>query len=290
MSALYRNFTTKEELDAQYDVEGTVPDFLAYANDFVARSADYRTESKCLLDVPYGATGDENYDVFLPAGESTELRPALFFVHGGYWRVTTSKVWSYLAKGLCDRGFVVVITNYALCPGVTVPEIDRQHRAAFAHFYSHASGYDVDTNRIVIAGHSVGGHAVGSLVSVDWEREFGLPAKPFVGALPVSGVFDIRPLRHTFLNEDLHLDNELAEKLSVNVGIPSGLPPMVIAYGTRETDELARQSVDFAATVREAGNEVELRPLENNHFDILESLADGTGFLASAVIRLSERG
>ena len=287
---LYRDFTTQAELDAQYDIEATVPDFMAYANDFVERSEAYRGEANGDLDVRFGATLDETYDVFLPSGDAAAPRPVLYFVHGGYWLITTSKVWSYVAKGLCARGYVVVVPNYSLCPQVTVPEIIRQHRSAFWHFYTNAGRYAADLHRIVVAGHSVGGHAVASLLDTEWEERYGLPAQPFLGALPISGLYDVRPIPHTMFNENLHLDEEIALALSVNLRIPESLPPMVVAHGAKETEEFARQSTDYEAALREAGHPVELLTLDNNHFDILESLADGTGALAQVVERLATRG
>jgi arylformamidase len=283
---LYRDFTSVDELNRAYDIEATVPDFGAYANDFVARSAAYRDEARCLLDVRYGPTPEETYDVFLPPDEFTGPRPALFFIHGGYWKATTSKVWSYVARGLAARGFVVAVENYDLCPQVTIAEIVRQHRAAYAHFYAHAADYDVDPERVVVAGHSAGGHAVATLLGTDWSNDHGMPALPYAGALPVSGVFDLRPLVHTFLNADLHLDDASATAVSV-LAAPLAVPPIVVAYGTDETPEFERQSVDFAEMVSATGHSVDVIAMDNNHFDILESLADGTGELAQVVQRLA---
>ncbi|MGP3533221.1 alpha/beta hydrolase [Microbacterium sp. RD1] len=284
---LYRDFTSVDELNRAYDIEATVPDFGAYANDFVARSAAYRDEARCVLDVRFGPTLEETYDIFLPESDTVgESRPALFFIHGGYWKATTSKVWSYVARGLAARGFVVAVENYALCPNVTVAEIARQHRAAYAHFFAHATDYGVDRDRIVVAGHSAGGHAVTTLLETDWSNDYGLPPMPYAGAVPVSGVFDLRPLVHTFLNADLRLDEASAEGLSI-LTVPPALPPIVVAYGTNETAEFERQSVDFAAMVSAAGHAVDVVAMDNNHFDILESLADGAGTLARAVERLA---
>ncbi|TFI44824.1 alpha/beta hydrolase [Rhodococcus sp. 1R11] len=284
---LYRDFATVADVEKMYDIEATVPDFGAYAQDFVLRSAAYREQAVAMLDVQFGPTLEETYDVFLPSGsEQHGTRPALFFVHGGYWRATTSKVWSYIAKGLTERGYVVAIENYALCPTVTIAEIMRQHRAAYAHFHTHLSAYGVDSNRIVIGGHSAGGHAVATLLTTDWAGDYALPAVPFAGALAVSSVVDLRPLRYTFLNSDLRLDASSAAELSLHDHIPDQAPPTVIAYGSRETPEFERQSAEYAAALDQRGHTVDLHRMDNNHFDILDTLADGQGLLAREVVRL----
>ena len=285
---LYRDFTTVEELDAQYDIEASVPDFGMYVEQFIARSAAARAGIAAELDVPYGPTLAETFDVFPGAGPAPAAgRPALLFVHGGYWKVTTSKEWSYVATGLVERGVTVVVENYALCPGVTVREIVRQHRAAFTRLYRDAATFGVDRSRIVVAGHSAGGHAVASLVGTDWAGEYGLPAAPIAGVVGVSGVYDLRPLPRTFLAPYLGLDAGEAVALSPQLHLPATLPPTVIAHGTAETDEFVRQSCDYAASLQAAGFPVEAMALPRNHFDVLDDLADADGPLARAVARLA---
>jgi len=279
--SLYREFTTVEELTAQYDIEATVPDFGAYATDFVARSAATRQALGGTLDVRYGATLTETYDVFPGAGEG--LSPALFFVHGGFWKATDSKVWSYLADGMAPRGVVTVVENYTLAPAVSVAEITRQHRAAFAHLHRNAEEFGVDRSKIVLAGHSAGGHAVGALLATDWAGEYGLPAQPFAGALSVSAVMDLRPLVHSFVQPWLNLSPGDAAALSPQLHLPTTVPPTLAVVGTRETEEFQRQSRDWAAACGAAGLDVEFRTLERNHFDILDELADPDGELARAV-------
>ena len=286
---LYRDFTTVEELDAQYDIEASVPDFGIYVEQFISRSAAARGVLAPQLDVPYGPTLAETVDVFPGAGPAPAAgRPAVLFVHGGYWKVTTSKEWSYVASGLVERGITVVVENYALCPGVTVREIVRQHRAAFALLYRDAGALAVDRSRIVVAGHSAGGHAVACLAGTDWAGDYGFPAAPIAGILGVSGLYDLRPLpRTSFVGPHLGLDAGEAVALSPQLHLPAVLPPTVLAYGTGETAEFARQSVDYGAALTAEGFEVEVTALPRNHFDILDDLADADGPLARAVARLA---
>src|ERR1700720_3769523 len=126
---LHRQFTTQEEIDEEYDVEKSVPDFQRSAEFNINESKKARDELECLLDVPFGPTVEETLDIF-PAQDPDA--PILVFVHGGYWRSNGSKEFSCVARGPVALGFTVVITNYALCPKVTLPEITRQTRSAIA--------------------------------------------------------------------------------------------------------------------------------------------------------------
>jgi hypothetical protein len=122
---LYRQFATQEEIDKEYDVEKSAPDFQRYAEFNINESKKARDELECLLDVPFGPTVEETLDIF-PAQDPDA--PILVFIHGGYWRSNSSKEFSWVARGPVALGFTVVITNYALCPKVTLPEITGQSR------------------------------------------------------------------------------------------------------------------------------------------------------------------
>src|SRR5271167_823253 len=114
---LYRQFATQKEIDEEYDVEKSAY-FPLYAEFYVKESKKARDELESLLDVPFGPTVEETLDIF-PAQDPDA--PILVFIHGGYWRSNSSKEFSWVARGPVALGFTVVITNYALCPKVTLP-------------------------------------------------------------------------------------------------------------------------------------------------------------------------
>lgn len=281
----YANY---DELNAQYDIEATIPDFGAFVNHIVSASAEARATLTTHLDVRFGPTLAETYDVFFPTnGNAAGNAPALFFVHGGFWKATTSKEWSYVAKGLCEMGFVVIVESYALRPEVTISEIVRQHRAAFAHFWTHAEEYGVDKDRIVVAGHSAGGHAVAALLDTKWDTLYGLPAEPIKAGIPVSGLFDLRPLQQTSFGPILGMSDADAVALSPLLSLPISQRISAVIYGTQETDEFERQSKDFASALLKETHAVEVIPLAHNHFTILDELADKHGAIARQVLAVA---
>lgn len=275
---IYQRFTTTAQLDEQYDIEASVKDFDGYVQQFIEQSQIARAQLPNRLDVPYGPTLDETFDVFFPQQATPgTLRPAVFFVHGGYWRATTSKEWSFVAKGLAALGVVTVVENYTLAPKVTIAEIVRQHRAAFCFLWRNAERFGIDRERIVVVGHSAGAHGVAELLATDWVGDYGLPAQPYQGAIAVSGVFDLRPLPHTFLASTIDFTWQSVESLSPILHIPARLPPLMLAYGLRETDEFRRQTMDYACACIEQGAPAELLALDSDHFNILDDLAAGSG-------------
>ena len=61
---LYRGFSTQEELDAQYNLRESVPDFPGYEEFYTEQSRKTREQLECMLDIPFGPTLAERLDIF----------------------------------------------------------------------------------------------------------------------------------------------------------------------------------------------------------------------------------
>jgi arylformamidase len=278
---LYRNFATQEELDAQYDLEGTVPDVSLYADFYAQESEKVRAEFEHRLDVPFGPTLAEHVDVY-PAGEKA---PVLIYVHGGFWCLRTSREFGFVARGPVSRGVATVVTNYALCPKVTMDEIVRQTRAAVAWAYNNARSFGGDPGRIHVSGHSAGGHLVAMLLATDWEGEYGLPNDVVKGCTAISGLFDLAPFPYTFLQPRLQLGWDQASRNSPILHIPDAAPPLLLAYGEDETDEFKRQSETFLDAWRANGLDAERLVLRGkNHYEAVDGFLDAESPLCSAIL------
>ncbi len=281
---LYRQFSTQAELDAEYDVERSVPDFMVYARHFIDESKLARHRLDCRLDVPYGPTRDEHLDLF-PAGKGA---PILVFFHGGYWRMLSSKEFSCVALGPVSAGVTVVNVNYSLCPKVSLDEITRQARAAVAWTYRQAASFGGDPSRIYVAGHSAGGQLTAMCLNTDWEGEYGLPPDVVKGGFPVSGVFDLRPIRYTLMQPALQLDDGVIARNSPQLLPPRRTAaPMLFSVGGAEPGEFQRQTRDYRQAWEAAGNApMVLEQPDRNHFDAIYGFEDARSPLCEALFRL----
>jgi arylformamidase len=70
------------------------------------------------------------------------------------------------------------------------------------------------------------------------------------GGLAISGLFDLEPIRLSYLYEKLVLDAEQAHRNSPLLNLPARAAKFIIAYGSGELPELKRQSGEFAAAWR----------------------------------------
>lgn len=284
---LYRNFTSQEDIDLEYNLALTVPDIEHWIEWYTLESLTARCKLDCMLDVRFGPTVDETVDIF-PAKE--QGAPLLVFIHGGYWVSCSSKDYSLVANGLVSRGITVAVANYSLCPKVTISEISRQVRAVIAWLHREASNFNADPSRIFVAGHSAGGHQVGMLLATDWLIEYGLPNDVIKGGISISGVFDLRPLCYSYLQPKLLLTHEVILHQSPYLNIPRSGPPLLITFGEKETKEFHRQSTEYLQAWQANGLRGELLVQEgNHHFSAIEGLNDSSSSLCQAIVDFIER-
>jgi len=259
--------------DAQYDNRARIAEHPQILDHWFSASAAARERLDAALDVPYGDAPSERLDVFRPKQPGA---PVLVYIHGGYWRALDKRDQSFVAVPFVDAGAMVVLPNYALCPAVTIETIALQLVQALAWVHRHAAEFGGDPARIVVAGHSAGGHLAALLLCCDWPAVGAdLPPRLVGSALAVSGVFELEPLRHApFLAPDLRLDAASARRLS-----PALLPRpagrrLYAVVGANESAEFLRQNRLIARAWGAATVPVCETVPGRHHMDVLHDLAD----------------
>lgn len=276
-------------LDSQYNNGLRVPDRADVLARWRKASALVRRESIATLDQAYGGGAGETLDVFAPDPAIVNgPAPVLVFIHGGYWRSMDKSDHSFIAPSFNAEGALVVLPNYALCPAVDVEHITLQMASALAWTWRNAAAFGGDPRRIVVAGHSAGGHLTAMMLSCRWKRfADDLPAQPLAGGLAISGLYDLEPLRHTpYLQGDLRLTPTAVARLSpAFFPRPKGMR-LFAAVGMEESDEFLRQN----RLIREVWGPTAVPVCETvpaaNHFTVLNSLADPAGRLHELTLRL----
>lgn len=258
-------------LDREYNAAGSVNDIGSIFKAWQQRSAAFQHLSRRALDIPYGTSAGETLDIFFaPANDA----PIQIFFHGGYWRAQDKANFSYLAAPFVEAGATVVIPNYDLCPAVTIEEIVQQCRRSVAWVWRNARVFGSDPNAIAVYGHSAGGHIVAALGATDWS-EFGAPEDVLKAATCLSGLFDLEPIRLSFLNADLRLDEEQVLRSSPRHQFLRRRIPFVICAGSAESNEFRRQSSDYAALLEGRNYATTLMFVDGcHHYTILDAACD----------------
>lgn len=274
------------ESEQGYDVEALIADWQSHVGRMGAESARVRRRIAGRLDIAYGPDPLQKLDVFAPkdAPKAAKAAPVQVYIHGGAWRGSDKAGRSYPAEIFVPAGAIWAPINYRLAPAATLDDIVFDARAAVAWVYKNAASIGADRDRIHVSGNSAGGHLSGMVMAPGWEADFGLPAGVVKGACAVSGVFDMRPIIRTPLNEPLKLDTATADRNSPIRHLPAPPRPLVVAWGGDETEAFKRQSRDYAAACRATGLPVrEIEIAGCHHFSILAEFARRDSALARAM-------
>ncbi|VTU21115.1 Carboxylesterase NlhH [Variovorax sp. PBS-H4] len=258
--------------DAQYNNRARIPEHPSILQHWAEASARAYARRGWVLDLAYGDDASERLDV-LPAARPEA--PVLVYIHGGYWRALDKRDQSFVAPPFADAGAMVVLANYALCPAVTIEHIVLQLVRAVAWVFRNARVHGGDPARIVVAGHSAGGHLATMLLACDWKAVApDLPADLVKAVLSISGLYQLEPLRHApFLGADIGLSAASALRLS-----PAAMPAplqglLATVVGGGESEEFLRQA---ELIERAWGRHVIAaeRVPGRNHMDVLNELAN----------------
>jgi arylformamidase len=258
-------------LDLQYNNGARCPDFATYMARYPQSSARVRAELGGTLDIAYGPGPRDTLDLFRPKAAKP---PVVIFIHGGYWQRLDKSHFSYLARSWVRNGAAFVALGYPICPGVTMTQLVASVRAGIAWVASQADALGLDGRRLLVTGHSAGGHLTAMATTG--------PGPDLVGAVALSGLYDLEPIRLTYLNAALGMDAAEARALSpIHLARPRG-GRVILAVGSAESEEYHRQQDTLAATW-----DVEARSLAGlHHFSIVDSLADQANPLFRTVAEL----
>ena len=112
-----------------------------------------------------------------------------------------------------------------------------------------------------------------------------MPEDPIAGACAVSGVYDLEPVRLSYVNDKVGMDAGEARRNSPSRIRLRSSCPIVFAYGDNETAEFKRQTDEYLETLGEAGQEVSFLAVpDRNHFDVILDLCDENSALAGGVL------
>lgn len=136
------------------------------------------------------------------------------------------------------------------------------------------------SSAVYIMGHSAGGQLVALLNNTDWsEFDVSFDAQQKLkGAFSLAGLFDIRPLVNSFVNDEIKMTMESAEKVSpqlLPVSSANPLSPLHLVLPENDTPEFFRQTKEYHNKLLKSGQPCFLKVLENrDHLDIIEKLIE----------------
>lgn len=266
------------DYEVEYNNRARVPENPALIAGWARDAAAFR-EARQPRVIAYGKGARQTMDLF----EATREHAALVvFIHGGYWQALDKSFFSHMAAGLNALGVSVAVPSYDLCPGVSVTDIIDQMRAACRVLAR-------TTLRLVISGHSAGGHLAACMLATDWRGiDPTLPADLVRAAYTISGLFDLVPLEQTSLNTALRLDATTARAASPLFWTPPAQASLDAVVGDDESGEYFRQSRAIVETWGAAGVTTRFGTVDHaNHFTALAPLAHPESAMTQRLLELA---
>jgi arylformamidase len=274
------------DYEAEYNNRARVPEHPEIFARWAREAEDYRAEAmkerRAELGLSYGESLRQFIDLFSPRPGVTA--PLALFIHGGYWRSLDPSLFSHMARGLNSRGVAVAVIGYDLCPEVTIAEIIEQIRHACLFLWLRTG------RRMMIYGHSAGGHLAGAMVATDWhERYPKAPADLVPAAYSISGLFDLTPLAQVTMAQDLQLDDAQARQVSpLFWPAPAGRVFDAVVGGL-ESSEFLRQSRVIAEAWKKAGARTRYEEIAGtNHFTVIDALPDPQSAMVARLAELAQ--
>lgn len=263
---------SQQARDAAYNNQLAVANSADLIEARNAASARFRVRHRTSLDIPYGPRPRNRWDLY---PQSDDTAPCLIFIHGGYWQRNSREDFAAVASGIYRRGWALALPGYTLAPEASLTQIVAEIRRAVDWFAEHRATYGIN-GRLILSGWSAGAHL--AALALD---------HPAISAgLAISGVFELGPLRDTYLNEKLRLSDIEIEQLSP-ARIPAVKKPMAIAYGAHELPALIKDSRDFHAWRKMADCSGPLVPVNDaDHFTVLHELEAPDGVLTELLLSL----
>ena len=240
------------------------------------RSAEIRARYPDHIDLRYGPRERNRID-FLKARANA---PTLLFIHGGYWQSRAKEVFTIMAEGPMAHGINVALIGYTLAPDATLDEIVAEIHGAIDYLTGQLPALGGDGSGIVVSGWSAGGHLTAMALS-----------HPVVAAgLGISGIYDLEPIRHSYLNEKLRLDEPMSRRNSPMMQPGGAAKPLSLVVGAAELPLLRKQTADFAGHRAKYGLPVTYEEIPGaNHFTIMNEMISPGGRITTLIRQLFER-
>jgi|SRR6185312_7690841 acetyl esterase/lipase len=267
---------SQQELDRGLNNGEAVAGSAGIVAGWDARSAELRKRHAAHLDLRYGPRERNRID-FLKVRDGA---PTLLFIHGGYWQTRAKETFTLFAEGVLAHGINVALSGYTLAPDATLDQIVAEIHAGIDFLSGQLPALGGAGKDIVVSGWSAGGHLTSMALS---------HAKVRAG-MAISGIYDLEPIRHSYLNVKLGLDEAASRKNSPMMVAGGPMKPLSLVVGSAELPLLRKQTADFAGHRAQYGLPVTYEEIPGaDHFTIMNEMAAPQGRIMKLIRQLFER-
>jgi acetyl esterase/lipase len=232
----------------------------------------------------YGDDPSQFAELSWPDGASGPVG-VVVLVHGGFWQAAYGLEYAQpLAPSLLERGWATLVIEYRRVGDGGGYPATLDDVAAAVDLLAGApppDGVSVDHDRVVAVGHSAGGHLAAWLATrggQDAGNPGADPAVPVTAVVSQAGVLDLAAAAADGLGGEAVQSllggepDEVPAAYAVadpTARVPLGVPVLCV-HGTDDTLVPISQSETFAQVAGAAGDDVEVRPVQGDHFAVID--------------------
>lgn len=269
---------------------------VAFAISLVPATAS--AQVRVVSDVDYVAAADypdkkDRLDIYVP--EQASRAPVIVSFYGGALRAGDKSGHVGVGQRFAAAGYVTVVANYRLSPGVMHPAHVQDAAAAVAWVKQNIAKHGGDPEKVIVIGHSAGAY-LAALLATDarYLAAHGLTPTDIRGYVPVSAFFYVdRPGVAPDRPKDVWgTDATVWRAASPAAYIAAGAPPLLLLYADGDDGWRRNQQHEFANALRVKGNrDVELRMITGRTHNSIwsEMMGSATDDTTRAILAFAGR-
>lgn len=228
-------------------------------------------------DLAYGNDPLQRLDVYHPA--NANLAPVIIMAHGGGWVRGNKRLWRVVKNKVTHwvgKGYLFVSTNYRLVPAVDPLAQADDLAQALAFVQSKLRSWGGDPGRVVLMGHSTGGH-LAALLTVDAAISERQGAARWAASIALdSGAMNIEQIMHEnhyrLYDVAFGSDPVFWRQASPTLRMKAKpIAPMLVVCSMRREDSYP-QGQAFAAKANSYGGRVEVLKENLTHAEVNDLL------------------
>ncbi|KAI0212354.1 Kynurenine formamidase [Lamellibrachia satsuma] len=225
----------------------------------------------------YGDTDRQKFELFTSVTLPTDV-PLFVYIHGGFWQVQQLRceVTSFMAPALVGAGNAVVAVGYDLAPQAKMEQILSQLKSCVKAILYLAKKRD--SRAVYLCGHSAGAQLAAMMLTVDWAEVDPAFQHLIKSAILVSGIYDLRPLIDTSVNEPLGMSRDSAWASSPASHVTELCErcndmEVLVVVSQHDSPEFHQQSQQFEQALRSGGVPSRLIEIPDvDHFEVVDNL------------------
>lgn len=224
--------------------------------------------------VSYGTAPRQQLDIWAPTDRGTAKLPVVIFYYGGAWTKGSRGEYGFAGRAFANRGFVVVIPDYRLVPGVRFPVFVQDSALAVKWARDHVAEFGGDPNRITVSGHSAGAYNAAMLALDErYLSDIGVDPKIIRAGALLAGPYAFYPWESDRARAAFSAWPTPSETQPITYARKDA-PPLLLAQGTGDNVVKPRNATRLAKRLAELGARFELKEYPGkSHNDLVMGLS-----------------